>query len=103
MLRWWPHFAQPCGCSKASPLTELEAAWDALLAVAPPRWHIGQPSDHPEAPEHARWILYAFDPDERAVMGVRSRAWEAVASTKLGVVVEMTRCLQARVEGRVPK
>jgi hypothetical protein len=50
----------------------LEEAWDALLIVVPVGWYVGKPSYHDERNE---WLLYAFDPSERAVVGVRSREW----------------------------
>ena len=46
--------------------------------------------------------MYAFDPSERAVIGVRSREWEAVATSEVGVVAEMARCLALIREGRAP-
>jgi hypothetical protein len=51
-------------------MSDLESAWDALLAVLPAGWYVGRPSYHEERDE---WLLYAFDPSERAVVGVRSR------------------------------
>ena len=41
------------------------------------------------------WEQYAFDPSERAQVGVRSRQWTAVAATELEVVRELARCLPA--------
>jgi hypothetical protein len=78
---------------------ELEEAWDALLAVTPPGWYVGGPSYHLERDE---WLLYAFDPSERPVVGVRSREWTA-ASTGIGVMQEMARCLRAIADGKAPK
>jgi len=46
---------------------------------------------------------YAFDPAERAVVGVRSREWTALATSEEGVVREMARCLGEIKAGRVPK
>jgi hypothetical protein len=63
-------------------------------------WYVGRPSYHLERDE---WLLYAFDPAERAEVGVRSREWTAVASTEVGVVGEMTRCLRAIADGLPPK
>jgi hypothetical protein len=80
--------------------SELEAAWDAFRAVLPPGWYVGQPSYHVERDE---WLLCAFDPSERAVVGVRSREWTAVASSEVGVVQEMARCLAELREGRTPR
>jgi hypothetical protein len=47
--------------------------------------------------------LYAFDPTERAVVGVRSRESTAIASTEVGVVREVARCLRAIADGRAPR
>jgi hypothetical protein len=80
--------------------SELEAAWDALLAVKPAGWYVGRPSYHDEPDE---WLLYAFDLSEWPVMGVRSREWTAIESTEVGVVQEMARCLAELREGRAPK
>jgi hypothetical protein len=77
--------------------SEREEAWDALLAVAPTGWYVGRPSYHLERDE---WLLYAFDPSERAVVGVRSRELTAKASTEVGVVREMARCLRAIADGK---
>jgi hypothetical protein len=80
--------------------TELERAWDDLLAATPAGWYVGRPSEHPERRE---WLLYAFDPSERPVVGVRKREWTAIAQTEEAVVVEMTRCLREIAAGKVPK
>ena len=48
------------------------------------------------------WEQYAFDPTERAQVGVRSREWTAVAPTELEVIRELARCLRLIREGRVP-
>ena len=76
--------------------SDLEATWDALHAVLPIGWYVGRPSYHFERDE---WLLYAFDPSERAVVGVPSREWTAAASTEVGVVREMARCLGEMGEG----
>jgi hypothetical protein len=78
---------------------DLEDAWDALLAARQPGWYVGRPSYRLGRDE---WLLYAFDPSERAVVGVRSREWAAKASTEEGVLREMARCLRGIREGRVP-
>lgn len=80
--------------------SDLDEACDALLAVLPRGWYVGRPSYYDERNE---WLLYAFDPSERALAGVASREWTAVARTEEGVVREMTRCLREISEGRVPK
>jgi hypothetical protein len=81
-------------------MSELEDAWSALLAGVPAGWYVGKPSHHLERDE---WLPYAFDPSERAVAGVRSREWTAVAATEVGVVRGMARCLRAVSQGRAPK
>jgi len=48
----------------------LQEAWDALHAATPAGWFVGRPSYHDERRE---WLQYAFDPDERPVVGVRKR------------------------------
>ena len=83
--------------------SDLEAAWAALDAATPPGWWVGRPSLHEERDE---WQMYAFDPSERPVVGVRSREWTATAPREvgqLGVVLEMARCLREISAGRVPK
>jgi hypothetical protein len=40
-----------------------DAAWDALHAATPQGWYVGRPSHHPERQE---WIMFAFDPSEKA-------------------------------------
>jgi hypothetical protein len=72
-------------------VSDLEAGWAALLAVTPTGWYIGRPRYHDERDE---WLLYAFDPSERAVVGVKSREWMTVAATEMGVGQEMARCLK---------
>lgn len=52
--------------------------------------------------ERHQWIQYAYDPSETPRVGVRSREWEAVAQTEVGVVLEMARCLREISGGRVP-
>ena len=47
-------------------------AWDELHAAQPAGWWVGSPSYHPERRE---WVMYAFDPSERAVVGLRQREW----------------------------
>ena len=78
---------------------ELETAWDAVHDATPAGWFVGQPSYHDERRE---WMMYAFDPIERAEVGVRSREWTAVGATETDVLREMARCLREIGEGRVP-
>jgi hypothetical protein len=47
--------------------------------------------------------MYAFDPRERPTVGWRSRERTAVASTEVGAIREMTRCLRELGEGHAPK
>ena len=75
-------------------------AWEELLDAKPLGWWIGSPSYHNERRE---WVLYAFDPTERPVAGLRKREWQAVAATEIDVVREMAHCLRAIAAGRVPK
>jgi hypothetical protein len=46
--------------------------------------------------------MYAFDQNEKAAVGWRSREWTAVGQTEVECVREMARCLREIVEGRVP-
>ncbi len=64
---------------------------------APPR--LGRPTYYDE---RRQWHQYAFDPSERAVVGLRSREWTAIGSSELEVVREMARCLREIGEGRAP-
>ncbi len=66
----------------------------------PPAWHVGRPSYHDERRE---WVMYAFDPSERPMVGLRSREWTAVAATEEGVVLEMARCLREIAAGIAPR
>jgi hypothetical protein len=81
-------------------VTTLEYALDALRRATPPGWYVGSPNYHDERGE---WQMYAFDPLERAVTGVRKREWTAVAQSEEAVVREMARCLAEISAGRVPK
>jgi hypothetical protein len=76
---------------------------EALAAVheaTPPGWYVGRPSYQVE---RDRWIMFAFDPSEKAVMGQRERQWETEAMTEVGVVRSMAYCLGELREGRWPK
>lgn len=77
-----------------------EKAWEQLHEATPAGWYVGRPSYHPERQE---WLLYAFDPSERAVVGIRKREWTAVAESEEAVVREMARCMRELRERRVPK
>jgi hypothetical protein len=81
-------------------MTPLEEAWTALHESAPAGWQVGRPSYHDERRE---WVLYAFDPGERPVVGLRSREWTARAESEEAVVREMARCLREIGQGRAPK
>ena len=60
--------------------TDLEDAWDGLHDAKPPGWFVGRPFCNER---HKEWEPYAFDPSERAVVGVRSREWTAVAQSEV--------------------
>jgi hypothetical protein len=81
-------------------MADLDTPWDQVYAALPPGWTVGRPSEHHERRE---WLLYAFDPRERPVVGVRRREWTAVAATEEVVVREMARCLRLLAEGRAPR
>jgi len=83
-----------------SPSDTIAEAWDEVHAATPPGWVVGRPSYHDERNE---WLLYAFDPSERLVVGLRSREWTASAESAEAVVCEMARCLRLIGEGRLPK
>jgi len=80
--------------------SDVEEAWEALHDATPPGWYVGRPMLHDERHE---WQQYAFDPSERAVVGVRKREWTAVAQTEAGVVREMARRLTEIREGRISR
>ncbi len=80
--------------------TDLDDAWDDLHDATPDGWFVGQPSYDER---RKVWEQYAFDPAERALAGVRSREWTAVAPTELEVIRELARCLRLIREGRVPE
>jgi hypothetical protein len=82
------------------PADELEAAWAAVHDAMPPGWFVGRPSYHDDRHE---WAQYAFNPTERASVGVRSRGWTAVADSEAGVLRVMARCLREISEGRLPR
>ncbi len=71
-----------------------------LHDATPPDWYLGRP---PYDEGRREWVMYAFDPSERARSGHRSREWNAVAQTEVRVVREMARCLRLIGEGRVPE
>ena len=79
--------------------TDLEDAWADVHDAKPPGWFVGRPFYHER---HHAWEQYAFDPAERARVGVRSREWTATAATEVEVVRELARCLREIREGRVP-
>jgi hypothetical protein len=78
---------------------ELEAAWAGVYEALPQGWYVGRPSHHPERDE---WLMHAFDPNEGAVSGMRSRERTAAHHTEVGVVREMASCLRELREGRRP-
>ena len=80
-------------------MSDLEDAWSELHDATPAGWHVGRPSYHDERRE---WIQYAFDPSERPRVGLRSREWTAAATSEVGVVREMARCLRIIGQGETP-
>ena len=78
----------------------MEDAWDAVHEATPAGWYVGRPSYHDERRE---WVMYAFDPSERPMVGLRNRGWTAIALTEEGVVREMARCLAEIRAGRAPR
>jgi hypothetical protein len=80
--------------------TDLDDAWSDLHDATPPGSFVGRPS-HIEG--RGVWEQYAFDPSEKAKVGVRSREWTAVAQPELEVIRELARCLRLIREGRVPE
>ena len=81
-------------------MTDRERAWDELHAATPPGWYVGTPVYHVERDQ---WVLYAYDPSERPVVGIRKREWQAVADSEIGVLRDMARCLREIAAGRAPK
>ena len=51
-------------------VASLEAAWNAIHDAKPAGWYVGRPSYHNERRE---WVMYAFDPSERPMVGLRNR------------------------------
>jgi len=45
-------------------VSDLEEAWNAVHDATPKGWYVGTPSYHDRRRE---WVMYAFDPSERAV------------------------------------
>ena len=81
-------------------MPDLEAAWSALHDATPKGWYVSRPSYYDK---RRQWHQFAFDPSERANVGLRSREWTAVAQSKEAGVREMARCLREIKEGRAPK
>ena len=73
---------------------------DAVHDATPAGWHVGRPRYHDERRE---WVMYAYDPAERPMVGLRSREWTAVAATEEGVVLEMARCPREIAAGIAPR
>ncbi len=59
---------------------EREEAWDEVHAATPPGWFVGRPSYHDERDE---WIMYAFDPTETPMVGLRSGEWQTADPTEV--------------------
>lgn len=81
-------------------MADREAAWNAVHGALPTGWFVGREGYHDERRE---WVMYAYDPSERPMVGLRSREWTAVAATEEGVVLEMARCLREIAAERVPR
>jgi hypothetical protein len=94
------NIAKPLGPGCEDGRSRIPTVGHRIDAATPPGWWVGHPCYHDERDE---WLLHAFDPSERAVVGVRSREWTAKASTKLRVVREMARCLRELRDGRSPR
>ena len=56
------------GSSTVEPTALEEEAWDALHTATPAGWYVGGRNFHHERNE---WRQHAFDPAERAVVGIR--------------------------------
>ena len=80
--------------------TDLDDAWIDLHDAKLAGWFVGRPSYNERFHEREK---YAFDPTEKAQVGVRSREWTAVAATELEVIGELARCLRLIREGLVPE
>ena len=78
----------------------LARGCDEVHAVRPPAPSVGSPSYRDERKEY---LLYAFDPSEPAVVGIRQREWTAIAESEEAVVREMARCLREISAGRAPR
>jgi hypothetical protein len=77
-------------------MTDLGAAWSEVHDAKPTGWFVGQPMYHED---RRKWEQYAFDTREKAKAGHRSRERRAVASSEVGVVREMVRCLRLITSG----
>ena len=80
--------------------TDLDRAWEALRAAAPPGWYVGRPSFHDE---RSVWEQHAFDATAKGKTGKRGREWTAIGRTEAACVAEMARCLAVIREGRWPR
>ncbi len=74
-----------------------DEAWAELHDATPPGWWVGSPSYHNERRE---WLLYAFDPSERAKVGLRSRSRSAVLPLLLALAC--VGCASQRMEPTEP-
>jgi hypothetical protein len=79
---------------------DLDDARSELHDVTPHGWFVGRPS---YIEGRGGWEQYAFDPSERAQVGIRSREWTAVAKSEVEVIRELARCLRLIGERRVPE
>jgi len=81
-------------------VADREAAWNAVHGALPTGWVVGREGYHDERRE---WVMYAYDPAERPMVGLRSREWTAVAAGEEGGVVEMARCPREIAAGMAPR
>ena len=78
---------------------EIAAAWAEIHAATPSGWFVRRPGFDPG---HGQWTMYAYDPSERPVVGLRSREWTCVGQTEVRVLREIAKALRAISEGGVP-
>jgi hypothetical protein len=80
---------------------DLEQAWNAVHDASPLGWEVGRPAYLERRNE---WQMHAFDTNDRGKPGKpRTREWTAIASSEVGVVLEMARCLRVIGEGGCPR
>ena len=90
--------------AKFAPMDDpfLAVAWEDVHAANEALgWFVGQPAYEPH--RIVPWSMYAFDPQERPIVGDKSRECTAIGETGLDCVLAMARCLREISEGRVPE